>query len=69
MLSICPPHAAADTARLVAGGSAGGHPLFVDANAVSPATARDIGKIIATGGGFVDGGIIGPPPGAGRLLA
>jgi 3-hydroxyisobutyrate dehydrogenase-like beta-hydroxyacid dehydrogenase len=37
--------------------------IYVDANAISPATAREIGTVIeATGGAFVDGGIIGLPP-------
>jgi 3-hydroxyisobutyrate dehydrogenase-like beta-hydroxyacid dehydrogenase len=36
---------------------------YVDGNAVSPATAREIGGIVEKGGAtFVDGGIIGPPP-------
>jgi 3-hydroxyisobutyrate dehydrogenase-like beta-hydroxyacid dehydrogenase len=52
ILSICPPHAALDVARSVAGFDG----IYVDANAVSPSTAREIG------GRFVDGGIIGPPP-------
>ena len=56
ILSICPPHAALDVARSVAG--FGG--VFVDANAVSPATAREIASTI--GGSFVDAGLIGPPP-------
>jgi 3-hydroxyisobutyrate dehydrogenase-like beta-hydroxyacid dehydrogenase len=59
ILSICPPHAALDVARDVAG--FGG--LYVDASAVSPATAREAAAIIEDGGGtFVDGGIIGGPP-------
>jgi 3-hydroxyisobutyrate dehydrogenase-like beta-hydroxyacid dehydrogenase len=59
VLSVCPPHAALAIARSVAG--YGG--LFVDANAVSPATAAAIGVVIEDGGGrFVDGGIVGPPP-------
>lgn len=60
VLSVCPPHAADDLAReVVAGGFRG---LFVDANAVSPATARAIETIVtAQGAAFVDGGIIGPP--------
>jgi 3-hydroxyisobutyrate dehydrogenase-like beta-hydroxyacid dehydrogenase len=70
VLSICPPHAAVGTARsFVASasgtddGAAGFAGVFVDANAVSPATAREIAAIIAENGGrFVDGGIIGPPP-------
>src|SRR6185436_9561777 len=33
------------------------------ANAISPASAREIGEVIeAAGASFVDGGIIGPPP-------
>ena len=52
ILSICPPHAALEVARSVAGFDG----IYVDANAVSPTTAREIG------GRFVDGGIIGPPP-------
>jgi 3-hydroxyisobutyrate dehydrogenase-like beta-hydroxyacid dehydrogenase len=59
ILSVCPPHAALDVARDVAG--FGG--LYVDANAVSPATAQQIAGVIGSGGGrYVDGGIIGPPP-------
>src|SRR4051794_8881495 len=60
ILSICPPHGALELARAVAGFTG----TFVDANAVSPATARDIAAAIEDGGGrFVDGGFIGPPPG------
>ena len=55
ILSICPPHAALDVARSVSGFDG----VYVDANAVSPATAREVG---AAAGRFVDGGIIGPPP-------
>jgi hypothetical protein len=68
VFSICPPHAALDVAHAVAGFRG----LFVDANAVSPATAREVSSIIGSGGtggtgdgfvdGFVDGGIIGGPP-------
>ncbi len=37
--------------------------VYVDANAVSPATAREIGRIVEDGGAsYVDGGIIGTPP-------
>jgi 3-hydroxyisobutyrate dehydrogenase-like beta-hydroxyacid dehydrogenase len=62
LLSICPPHAALDVARSVAGLDFGG--VFVDANAVSPGTAREVAAIIEAGGGaYVDGGIVGPPPG------
>jgi 3-hydroxyisobutyrate dehydrogenase-like beta-hydroxyacid dehydrogenase len=64
VLSICPPHAALDVANQVV--KAGFKGVFVDANAIAPATARTIGNVIvAAGGTFVDGGIIGPPPKAG----
>jgi 3-hydroxyisobutyrate dehydrogenase-like beta-hydroxyacid dehydrogenase len=53
ILSICPPHAALDVARSVAG--FGG--LYVDANAVAPATVRAMGELRC-----VDGGIVGAPP-------
>ncbi len=59
ILSVCPPHAALAVARQVAG--FGG--LFVDANAIAPETAREVAAIAEAGGaGYVDGGIIGPPP-------
>jgi 3-hydroxyisobutyrate dehydrogenase-like beta-hydroxyacid dehydrogenase len=61
ILSVCPPHAAVDVAKEVAGLRFAG--TFVDGNAISPATAREIGGIVEKGGAtFVDGGIIGPPP-------
>ena len=56
ILSVCPPHAALEVAQSV--GAFEG--VYVDANAVSPATAREVGDAVA--GSFVDGGIIGPPP-------
>jgi 3-hydroxyisobutyrate dehydrogenase-like beta-hydroxyacid dehydrogenase len=59
VMSVCPPHAAADVAQSVSGFEG----VFVDANAVSPATARTIAAVIEQAGGhFVDGGIVGPPP-------
>ena len=37
--------------------------MFVDANAISPGTAQEVARIVeAEGAGYVDGGIIGPPP-------
>ena len=56
VFSICPPHAALEVAR-----SAPFRGIYVDANAVSPATARKV-ETIVRGADFVDGGIIGPPP-------
>jgi hypothetical protein len=56
VLSVCPPHAAVEVAAAFAGFDG----AYVDANAVSPATAAHIGSMF--GGRFVDGGIVGPPP-------
>ena len=56
ILSICPPHAALAVARSLPGGAS----LVIDANAVSPASARAIGALL--GPRWVDGGIVGPPP-------
>jgi 3-hydroxyisobutyrate dehydrogenase-like beta-hydroxyacid dehydrogenase len=59
ILSICPPHAAKEVAGEVAAYSG----TYVDANAIAPATAREVGSLIEAGGGcMVDGGIIGGPP-------
>jgi 3-hydroxyisobutyrate dehydrogenase-like beta-hydroxyacid dehydrogenase len=61
LLSVCPPHAAVDVARAVAG--AGFTGVFVDANAVSPGTTRQIAELVeAAGARCVDGGIVGMPP-------
>jgi len=60
ILSVCPPDAALDLARSVAEYKFKG--VYVDANAVSRATAEEIGDIVTkAGAGFVDGGIIGSP--------
>lgn len=55
VLSVCPPHAAVDVAREAAGFAG----IYVDANAVSPDTARAVAGLHAQ---FVDGGIVGSPP-------
>jgi len=61
IFSICPPHAALDVARQVAGAGYAG--CYVDANAISAATAGQVAAIVgAAGATYVDGGIIGPPP-------
>ena len=68
-LSVVPPGVARDTARRI-----GPHlarqsppPLYIDCNAISPAAAREVGESVeAAGAPFVDGGIIGSPPAAGR---
>lgn len=67
VFSVCPPHAATDLARAVAACGFGG--VYVDANAVSPETTREVGRTVeAAGASYVDGGIIGPPPLAGASV-
>ncbi len=62
VFSICPPHAALDTANAVAATGFSG--LYIDGNAIAPNTAREVGDIVqGAGARFGDGGIIGPPPG------
>ena len=56
VISVCPPHGAEAQANAVA--ESGFDGCYVDANAVSPATAR---RIAARFENFVDGGLIGPP--------
>jgi 3-hydroxyisobutyrate dehydrogenase-like beta-hydroxyacid dehydrogenase len=61
ILSICPPHAALDVAGHVAATGYGG--VYVDANAISVATAARVASVVEAGGAtYADGGIIGPPP-------
>ncbi|MDE9367301.1 DUF1932 domain-containing protein [Luteipulveratus sp. YIM 133132] len=57
VLSICPPHAALATAALAH--DFGG--VYVDANAVSPGTVREVAGLLPRAR-FVDGGIVGSPP-------
>jgi 3-hydroxyisobutyrate dehydrogenase-like beta-hydroxyacid dehydrogenase len=61
VFSVCPPRAALDLARAVAAcGFAG---TYVDANAISAETSREVGRVVeAAGASYVDAGIIGPPP-------
>lgn len=66
VLSIVPPASAVEVAERVVGTGWSGP--YVDANAVSPATAARIHAVV--GDGFVDGDLIGGPPrpgGATRL--
>jgi 3-hydroxyisobutyrate dehydrogenase-like beta-hydroxyacid dehydrogenase len=60
LVSVCPPHAAAELADdVIAQGFKG---LYVDANAIAPQKAKRIGKKMKDNGvAFVDGGIIGGP--------
>ena len=56
ILSVCPPHAALDVARTCATFDG----VYVDANAIAPATARAVGGAVPRAA-FVDGGIVGGP--------
>ena len=59
IISVCPPHAAVEVARSVAGFTG----IYMDANAIAPQTARAVSAIVTGHGArYVDGGIIGPPP-------
>jgi 3-hydroxyisobutyrate dehydrogenase-like beta-hydroxyacid dehydrogenase len=65
LLSILPPANALSFAEQTAFAlkSARRKPVFVDCNAVNPATVRHIQAVIAaTGTDFIDAGIIGVPP-------
>jgi hypothetical protein len=55
VFSVVPPHAALEVARSLPPFEG----IYVDANAVSPETARAVGASVAR---FVDGGIVGGPP-------
>jgi 3-hydroxyisobutyrate dehydrogenase-like beta-hydroxyacid dehydrogenase len=69
VLSVLPPAAAEGLAAAFAREfrRAGRTPLFADCNAISPDSARRIEKRIEEAGGeFVDGGLIGASPRAGR---
>jgi putative dehydrogenase len=66
ILSIVPPAEALGLAERFAGplGQAGRKAVFVDCNAVNVETVKRIAAVIQpTGAAFVDGGIVGPPPG------
>ena len=65
ILSVCPPHAALDVAAAVAAEAASAKAAwhYIDANAISPATSRQISAIVeGAGARFIDGGIVGGPP-------
>lgn len=65
VLSICPPAAALDVARSVAGFRG----LFVDANAIGLGTAAEVDALVTGSGAvYIDGGLIGPPPDPGTAV-
>lgn len=65
LLSILPPARAVDLAHQVASAlqASGASLTYVDCNAVSPRTAREVASVVSAAGvRFVDAGIIGGPP-------
>ena len=66
ILSIVPPGVAIEVAERLRGplGRADGPPVYVECNAISPATCRRIRDLL-DGTTFIDAGIIGGPPVAG----
>jgi 3-hydroxyisobutyrate dehydrogenase-like beta-hydroxyacid dehydrogenase len=56
IVSVCPPAFAVEVARAVA--TTGFEGIYVDVNAIAPATTRSIGGQFTR---FVDGGVVGPP--------
>lgn len=56
VVSICPPASAPSVAGAVA--ATGFDRVYVDANAIAPATSRSIGDMFER---YVDGSVIGPP--------
>jgi 3-hydroxyisobutyrate dehydrogenase-like beta-hydroxyacid dehydrogenase len=58
VLSICPPAAALDIATAVA--STGFSGLYIDANAIAPATMHQVDAVL-TNANVVDAGVVGPP--------
>ncbi|GGT00309.1 NAD(P)-dependent oxidoreductase [Streptomyces griseoviridis] len=60
LISLCPPAAAEDVARSVAGHGFAG--VYVEANAVSPQRAERIAGLFGPPATVVDGGVIGAPP-------
>lgn len=70
ILSILPPEAAMALAHEVARAmaQAGRSPPFADCNAIAPETSRAVAAVIeGAGAAFIDGGIIGQPPGKSEL--
>ena len=63
VISVGPPHAAVDIATAVTAAANRFSGRYLEANAIAPATARQIAALVeAAGGRPIDGGIIGPPP-------
>lgn len=64
VISLCPPAAAEDLARDVAGHRFAG--LYVEANAINPTRVQRIAALLEPDATVVDGGVIGSPPVGGK---
>ncbi|MFB6814322.1 DUF1932 domain-containing protein [Streptomyces sp. NPDC056347] len=64
VISLCPPAAAEDLARAVAGHRFAG--VYVEANAINPERTQRIATLLERGATVVDGGVVGSPPVGGK---
>ena len=64
VISLCPPAAAEDLARDVAGHHFAG--VYVEANAINPERAHRIAALLEPGATVLDGGVVGSPPVGGK---
>ncbi|WP_031045532.1 DUF1932 domain-containing protein [Streptomyces sp. NRRL F-5650] len=64
VISLCPPAAAEDLARDVAGHRFAG--VYVEANAINPERAQRIAGLLEPDATVVDGGVVGSPPVRGK---
>ncbi|MFE4577422.1 DUF1932 domain-containing protein [Streptomyces chartreusis] len=64
VISLCPPAAAEDLARDVAGHRFVG--VYVEANAINPERATRIAALLEPAATVVDGGVVGSPPVGGK---
>ncbi|MFJ2575005.1 DUF1932 domain-containing protein [Streptomyces halstedii] len=64
VISLCPPAAAEDLARDVAGHRFAG--MYVEANAINPVRTQRIAALLAPAATVVDGGVVGSPPVGGK---
>lgn len=69
ILSVLVPSRSLEMAKVISGSvrSTGCHPAYADLNAIAPQTVMKINTVMTDAGvTFIDGGIIGSPPKAGR---
>lgn len=64
VISLCPPAAAEDLAREVAGHRFSG--VYVEANAINPERVKWIAALFEPAATVVDGGVVGSPPVGGK---